>query len=52
MYHCIAGGSKSRFFEICTSTIRFFDIIIIEESKILCKEWNIVEDNLLPPQIT
>jgi hypothetical protein len=52
MYHSIAGGSKSHFFEICASTVRLFDIVIIEECKLLCKEWNIVLDNLLPPEMT
>jgi hypothetical protein len=49
IYQSVADGSKSHFFEICASTVRLFDIVIIEESKILYKEWNIVSDNLLPP---
>jgi hypothetical protein len=37
-------------FEIFASIVRLFDIIIIEENKVLCEEWNIVSDNLLPPK--
>jgi hypothetical protein len=30
IYHSVTGGSNAALFEICTSTVRLFGIIIIE----------------------
>jgi hypothetical protein len=50
--HGITGGSKSHFYEIYVSIVRFFDIVIIEANKILCGWWNTMLDNCFHPKYT